>query len=63
MMLTPFNIMGYKLLYDNTPMQYTAFFHGCKNYNFQMKKCDNFLSFAQILIVSTRYNEYPQSMF
>ena len=33
--------------YDNTPMQYTAIFHGCKNLNFQMKKCDIFLFFAQ----------------
>ena len=23
--------------YDNTPMQYTAIFHGCKNDNFQLK--------------------------
>ena len=23
--------------YDNTPMQYTAIFHGCKNNNFQIK--------------------------
>ena len=23
--------------YENTPMQYTAIFHGCKNDNFQMK--------------------------
>ena len=28
-------------------MQYTAIFHGCKNDNFQMKKVDNFLIFAQ----------------
>ena len=33
--------------YDNTPMQYTAIFHGCKIDNFQMKKCDIFLIFAQ----------------
>ena len=25
---------------DDTPMQYTAIFHGCKNYNFLMKNCD-----------------------
>ena len=24
-------------LYANTPMQYTAIFHGCKNDTFQMK--------------------------
>ena len=28
--------------YENTPMQYTVSFHGCKNYNFQMKNCDFF---------------------
>ena len=32
--------------YANTPMQYTAIFHGCKNDNFQMKNCDVFLIFA-----------------
>ena len=30
-----------------TPMQYTPIFHGCKNDNFQMKNCDNFLIIAQ----------------
>ena len=29
------------------PVQYTAIFHGCKNDNFQMKKVDFFLIFAQ----------------
>ena len=33
--------------YANTPMQYTAIFHGCKNYNFRMKKSNIFLTFAQ----------------
>ena len=33
--------------YENTPMQYTAIFHGCKNDNFQMKKVDNFLIFTK----------------
>ena len=33
--------------YDNTPMHYTAIFHGCKNDNFQMKNCDIFLIFAR----------------
>ena len=28
--------------YANMFMQYTAIFHGCKNGNFQMKKCDIF---------------------
>ena len=31
----------------DTPMQYTAIFHGCKNGNFQMKNCGIFLNFAQ----------------
>ena len=33
--------------YANTPMQYTAIFHGCKNVNFQMKKYNIFLIFDQ----------------
>ena len=33
--------------YANTPMQYTAKFHGCKNGHFHMKNCDIFLIFAQ----------------
>ena len=33
--------------YANMSVQYTAIFHGCKNGNFQMKKCDIFLIFAQ----------------
>ena len=33
--------------YDNTPMQYTAIFHGCKNVHFQMKFFNIFLIFAQ----------------
>ena len=28
---------------ENTPMQYTAIFHGCKNLNFQMKNVTFFL--------------------
>ena len=35
------------LHYANTPMQYTAIFHCCKNDNFQMKNCDIFFIFAQ----------------
>ena len=26
--------------YENTPIQYTSIFHGCKNHNFQKKNCD-----------------------
>ena len=38
---------SFRLHYDNTPLQYTATFNGCKNGSFQMKKCDIFLIFAQ----------------
>ena len=43
--------------YANTPMQYTAIFHGCKNVHFQMKI---YLIFAQNI---DRSNEYQRSMF
>ena len=33
--------------YENTPMHYTAIFHGCKNVHFQMKFFNIFLIFAQ----------------
>ena len=33
--------------YENTPMQYTAIFHGCKKDNFQIKNYDIYLIFAQ----------------
>ena len=33
--------------YENTPMQYTAIFHGCKNVHFQMKTFKIFLTVAQ----------------
>ena len=33
--------------YANMSVQYIAIFHGCKNDNFQMKKCGFFLIFAQ----------------
>ena len=33
--------------YENTPIQYTVIFHGCKNDYFQMKNYDIFLIFAQ----------------
>ena len=32
--------------YENMSVQYTAIFHGCKNDNFQLEKCDHFLIFA-----------------
>ena len=33
--------------YENTPMQYSVIFHGCKNDYFQLKMFDYFLIFAQ----------------
>ena len=33
--------------YENTPIQHTAIFHGCKNDNFQMKFFDFLYIFAQ----------------
>ena len=33
--------------YANTPMQYTAILHGCKNVHFQLKIFNIFLIFAQ----------------
>ena len=36
-----------KVHYENTPMQYTAIFHGCKNVHFQMKYLIFFSYFAQ----------------
>ena len=33
--------------YANTPVQYTAIFHGCKNVHFQVKMFNIFLIFAQ----------------
>ena len=32
--------------YANRPMQYTAIFHCCKNFNFQMKNYNMFSFFA-----------------
>ena len=55
--------------YANTPMQYTAIFHGCKNDNFQMIFFYIFLIFAQNIDCGYTLeqrggsNEYPQSMF
>ena len=38
---------SYTVYYENTPMQYTTIFHGCKNDNFQMKILDIFLICSQ----------------
>ena len=48
--------------YENTSMQHTAIFHGCKNGNFQLIVFDNFHIFAQN--IDCWYTlEPPQSMF
>ena len=60
-----------ELHYANMSVQYTAIFHGCKNYNFQMNIFDIFLIFAQNIDCGYTLeppqrggsNEYPQSMF
>ena len=42
-------LIGYNIAYihyENTPIQYTVTFHGCKNDNFQMKNCDIFSYFC-----------------
>ena len=43
--LCPYSFTLYH--YANMSVQYTAIFHGCKNGNFHMKKCEIFLNFAQ----------------
>ena len=40
--------------YANTPMQYTAILHSCKNVHFQMKIFKFFLFLLKTLIVGTR---------
>ena len=57
--------------YENTPMQYTAIFHGCKNDNSKLKFFDYFHIFAQNIYCGYALeppnwggsNEYPQFMF
>ena len=52
---------------NNTPMQYTAIFHDCKNVHFQMKFVNIFLIFAQNIVCGYMLepphlggsNEYP----
>ena len=36
-----------KYHYDNSPIQYTAIFHGDENYNFQMTIVKSYLFFAE----------------
>ena len=40
--------------YKNTPMQYTAIFHGCKNDNFHLKLYDFSIFLLKTYIVGTR---------
>ena len=40
--------------YENTPMQYTAISHSCKNDNFEMKCFDFFLFLLKTDTVGTR---------
>ena len=40
--------------YENTPMQYTAIFHGCKNDNFQITFFNIFIILLKTYIVGTR---------
>ena len=57
--------------YENMPMQYTKIFIGVKNENFQQKKFDIFLIFAQNIDCGYTLepprrggsNEYPQSTY
>ena len=47
LMYLPHKNEHHNVHYANTPMQYTAIVHGCKNVHFQMKILDIFLVFAQ----------------
>ena len=49
--------------YDNTPMQYAAIFHGCKNDNFQMKNCDIIGKNMDFCYTLEPPCEYTQFMF
>ena len=39
--------------YENTPMQYTAIFHGCENDNFQLNFLAIFIFLLKTYIVGT----------
>ena len=45
--------------YENTPMQYTEIFFGCKNENFHWKNFDIFLIFAQNIDCGYMYTLEP----
>ena len=49
--------------YENTPMLYTAIFHGCKKDNFQIKNYDIFLFvLLKTYIVGTRSNRLSEAV-
>ena len=50
---------SFKPYYDNTPMQYAANFHGCKNDNFQPKSC-YFSSFCMVETWSEKLEIYQK---
>ena len=60
-----------QVYYENTPIQYTAIFHGCKIDNLHLKFFDYFHIFAQNIDCGYTLepphrggsNEYPQYMF
>ena len=45
--LTCVHIIFSSVHYENTPMNYTAIFHGCKNDHFQLNCFHHFHNFAQ----------------
>ena len=47
------------LHYENTPMQYPAILHGCKNNNFQLKLFDFIHIFAQNIYCGYTFLEPP----
>ena len=67
----PYYRLYFRFHYENMPMQYTEIFKVVKNENFQKKKNDIFLIFAQNIDCGYTLepplrggsNEYPQSMF
>ena len=48
------NKQGTIVHYENTSMQYTAIFHGCKNDNFQLNILTIFIFLLKTYIVGTR---------
>ena len=46
--------------YENTPMQYTAIFHGCTNHNFQLKMFDHF--HVQLKMLFYHFHVFAQNI-